>query len=98
MLMYRRIVSVNGEKPPGGLDWVKRLKSRDRRYLANLFDKTEGGVDTSIQIVCDGCNTEFNQKLDVMGNGGFFFPSELEQASSSPPLPSPNAGNGPIKT
>lgn len=105
-LLYRRIASVqkfdeasnlhlSPEKPEGGLVYLKRMKTMDRRYFAAACDDGEGGIDTNIQIICDNgsCRTEFTTKLQVMG-GDFFFPSETHSLLSSTNALSPKAGDG----
>ena len=92
--------SINPESPvPGGLDYVKRMKSMDRRYMAQQFDASEGGIDTDIVIICDNneCRHEFSTKLQVMG-GSFFFPSATPSPGSSTSAPLPSAGAGPQKS
>jgi len=109
VMLYRRILgvypwdeatssnsSINPESPiPGGLSYVKRMKSMDRRFMATSFDSAEGGVDTDITIVCDNseCRHEFSTKLQVMG-GSFFFPSATLSPASSTSAALPSAGDG----
>ncbi len=104
-LLYRRIVGVRpfdemsqanleSVKPPGGLLYLKRMKTADRRYLSTTFDAVEGGIDTDITITCDNhqCLTEFTSKLQVMGSD-FFFPSATPTPSTSTSALPPKTGD-----
>lgn len=72
-LLYLRLVSVNDE--PVEFEHVKKMSTRDRRFLVQQFDVKEGGIDTDIENVCEECSASFWTKLNV-GNVNFFFPSE----------------------
>jgi hypothetical protein len=94
-VMHRRTIHVNGKKPEGGgLEYMKRMSTSDRRFLSVAFDEMEGGIETDIQITCDKCNVEFSKKLAVMGKTDFFFPSATPSTSSSPSAISLSAGAG----
>lgn len=60
---------------------VRDLSSRDRRALTDEFQRTEGGIDTRIELTCDSCGFEFSQMLNV-GHPNFFFPSVHRSGSS----------------
>lgn len=106
VLLWRRILRVSqydavqmqhtspGEVP-GGLEYTKRMKALDRRFMTSQFDMAEGGIDTDIQIVCNNheCRTEFTTKLQVIG-GDFFFPSATPSSDSSTNARLPSAGTG----
>ena len=105
VMIYRRIVSVevfdkttgtlgSPVKPPGGLLYLKRMSSADRRHLQNQFQTVEGGIDTDIQVTCDNCGTEFETKINLSGQGSFFFPSATPSPKNSTSAPSPNVGGG----
>jgi len=68
------------EDQPPTLGAVKNLGMRDRNLLRSFFDDIEGGVDTSLEMVCPQCGTEFEEELDV-AQAGFFFPSSVQKAS-----------------
>lgn len=91
-IFYERITSVNGEKPKGGLDYLKKLSKFDRDHLRMTFDAVEGGIETDIQITCDECGTEFSRKIEIMGKTSFFFPSETGSDETSKPAPSQKHG------
>lgn len=92
-ILLRRLVSVNGGPVPDGLNYLRRMSSQDRRFLANHFDMTEGGIDTEVKIVCDGCSTEFTRMINP-GRPDFFFPTAAASTSSSTSHALPNAGAG----
>jgi hypothetical protein len=94
VVFYQRIAMVNGSTTFGGLDYIKRLPKADRDYARMHFDEVEGGLDTELQIVCDGCNTEFTRRIQLMGKSSFFFPSERDTEESSKPAPLPSSGGG----
>lgn len=74
--IFQRIMLINGSAPPKGVEYVKKMGQYDRRFLNSYFDTAEGGIDTSIGVVCDSCATEFRRKVNV-GDQSFFFPSEV---------------------
>lgn len=75
--LISRIVSVDG-KPPT-LSGIKALSSVDRAAIRAAFEKSEGGVDTSIDLSCPNCYNEYKRDLDV-GQAGFFFPTETPES------------------
>jgi len=88
VLLSKRLVGV-----PQSYEFMRRLSSFDRRYLGMQMDATEGGIETGIEIGCDGCGSEFATKIHVTG-ASFFFPSEIDTTKSSTSALSPNAGGG----
>jgi hypothetical protein len=66
---------------PAGMAALKAMSMKDREWLRGRFEDTEGGVDTTIKLVCEHCGHEFEDQLDV-GQTGFFFPSRLLKRSS----------------
>jgi hypothetical protein len=75
-VLQARITEVNGVPPSDVLEYVKRLSQLDRRFFSKHIDDAEGGLDTSLQIGCDGCGHEFERAVNI-GNKSFFFPSEV---------------------
>jgi hypothetical protein len=67
------------DQPPT-IAMVKNLGMRDRNALREAFDNIEGGVDTTLEMTCPICGTEFEEELDV-GQAGFFFPSSAQKGS-----------------
>jgi len=68
------------EDQPPTIVMVKNLGMRDRNELRDSFDEVEGGIDTSLEMTCPICGTEFEEELDV-GQAGFFFPSSARKGS-----------------
>lgn len=94
----QRIVQVDGA-PVNKMDFVRRLPAGDRNCLRESYDESEGGIETSIEIVCDNCEAEFSRKISVMGKTDFFFPSVGKAAptgNSSTRALSPKPGDGPL--
>lgn len=67
---------------PATLETVKALSMRDRQALREEFESHEGGVDTSIELDCPSCGSEFKTELDP-GQAGFFFPSRVRKNSKN---------------
>ena len=76
--MLARIDMID-DKPPS-LALVQGMSLRDRSALRDAFDEVEGGVDTSLEMVCPKCEHEFDRDLDV-SQAGFFFPSRALKRS-----------------
>lgn len=72
LAILMRLDTLNG-KPPH-LNDVKNLGLRDRNYLRDCFQETEGGLDTEVELACPACDHEFKREVDV-AQQGFFFPS-----------------------
>jgi hypothetical protein len=72
-----RVSELDGN--PATIYALKSLTLRDRQYLRDRFDEIEGNVDTSIEVICDRCNTEFDGDIDVSSKD-FFFPSGTESS------------------
>lgn len=97
-IMAQRIASVDGGTPEGGCHhWLNRLAARDRRALADAFDSTGGGIDTTLQITCDNpeCGHEFSKRINVSGKSDFFFPSATPSNTRSSSALSQKPGDGP---
>lgn len=72
-----RLVSVDGVPPT--LEVAKSLGMQDRNALREEFDDVEGGVDTSTDVTCVKCGTEFAMEVDITQTG-FFFPLRVLKA------------------
>lgn len=70
--LQTHIISVEEDT---SVEAVQILSSRDRAFLRSLFESAEGGIDTSVDIVCEKCGVETKTKMNV-GDTSFFFPSE----------------------
>lgn len=82
MSILARLDSYGGQsvalRPDGGnidrvLSVVKAMGISVRNQLRDHFGAVEGGIDTSIQLQCPKCKTEFERELQV--NADFFAPS-----------------------
>lgn len=67
-----RVLLLDG-KPPT-VEALQELNLNERAYIRKLFDDTDGGVETTIDVTCPKCDAEYSRDLD-MGQMGFFFPS-----------------------
>jgi len=68
-----RLELLEGEKPT--LQMVKSLGMRDRHFLREQFEASEGGVDTSMEFECPSCEHEWEKELDLSA-ANFFFPGD----------------------
>lgn len=78
--MYLRLELFDGR--PAMVNDLKALGMADRKALRKQFEKVEGGVETTFQVVCTACNHEFDREVDPTDEG-FFSPEELENSSTS---------------
>lgn len=74
--LWVRIDDLDGLRP--SMDLIKTLSSRDRDFLRGRFMQVEGGVETTIEVVCPLCDHEFERDVEI-GRPGFFFPSETQE-------------------
>ena len=58
---------------------VKDLGLRDRNFLRDKFEESEGGLDTEVELECPDCGEQFKRDVDV-GQQGFFFPSAIQKS------------------
>jgi hypothetical protein len=72
--MKRRIVSIDGKEAT--LEAIKAIGLADRGYIRACFEKIDGGIDTSMDMVCKFCDHSFKTDLDI-SQAGFFFPSAV---------------------
>lgn len=76
--MMARIELLDG-KPPSLAD-LKGLTLAERHYIRDeIFDKADGGVETSLEVVCPKCDHEYSRDLEI-GQTGFFFPSAARKS------------------
>lgn len=81
LAMLARVDEVGGQKVDRNrnigeaVDQMKRMRSRERNQLRNIFTATEGFIDTNVEYTCPSCSAEFRGDLDV-AQTGFFFPQE----------------------
>ena len=51
----------------------------EREYIRlAMFEKNDGGVETTITVDCPHCGTEFDKEVEPSGTG-FFFPSRVRK-------------------
>lgn len=74
MALLSRIELLEGKAPT--VQAVKDLSFRDRQHLRALYEETDGGVDTSLELVCPACAHTFEREMD-MSELGFFFPERV---------------------
>lgn len=79
LAMAMRIDMLNG-KPPALQD-VKALTLRDRNAFRAAYEAVEGGVETTMEVECPGCEHVFERDVEV-GDVGFFFPTRLESSKT----------------
>jgi len=53
---------------------LKGLSTRDRNWLRERFEKTEGKIDTEADFECEECGHSWKAKMDI-SQASFFFPS-----------------------
>lgn len=75
--LWVRLDEINGVRPT--TDMLKALSSRDRDFLRGRFFQVEGGVETTVEVVCPLCDYEFEREVEI-GRSGFFFPSETRES------------------
>jgi len=66
-----RLELLRDEKPT--LKMVKSLGMRDRHFLRDKFQEVEGGVNTTLELVCPSCQHDWEKDLDLKASS-FFFP------------------------
>jgi predicted nuclease with TOPRIM domain len=64
-----RLELLEGEKPT--LEMVQSLGMRDRSFLRDKFQEVEGGIDTTIELICPACGHEWEKDFDL-GTSSFF--------------------------
>ena len=72
-----RLDLLDGKAPT--LPDVKNLGLRDRNFLRDQFEDSEGGLDTEVDLECPDCGEAFKRDVDV-GQQGFFFPSAIQKS------------------
>lgn len=73
--LLMRVTTINGE--PATIGNLKGLPLAERNEIRNQFDD-EGGMDTTFDVVCSGCQMDFISDMEVTGTG-FFNPSEISE-------------------
>jgi hypothetical protein len=49
------------------------MSMRDRNALRQEMDRVDAGIDTSIEVACDGCGTRIRTRLEA--EPAFLFPA-----------------------
>jgi hypothetical protein len=75
-LLQFHVLELEGVKKPP-VNVLKGLSSRDRNFLRNEINKSSGGIDATLDIMCVGCGAEFKTEVPIVG-GDFFFPSGVQ--------------------
>lgn len=97
-IFARRIVTVNGSTLLDKDEYTSRLSAMDMDFLGGEFALHEGGLDLSVEIVCNNpaCKEVFSRRIEPM-SPSFFFPS-TSSTTYSTKRSLRNAGNGASKT
>jgi hypothetical protein len=69
--MLARIVSVDGNPPNKKV--ITELPMRDRSELRREMLKVDAGIDTEVEVICQGCGNRIKTRLE--GEPNFLFPS-----------------------
>lgn len=79
--LQARIELLDG-KPPTVED-LQALSLTERQYLRDvIFDRADGGVETTLDVTCPKCSYDYTRELDI-GQLGFFFPSAARKNSKT---------------
>lgn len=82
--LLARIELLNGAPPT--LDALKDLTLAERHFIRDeIFDKSDGGVETTLEVTCPNCAHEYTRELEI-GQMGFFFPSAARKNSKQKSL------------
>ena len=71
--MMLRIKEVEGVHPNGVRVWLKDLPAAERMKLRNAMSETDCGIQTLVEIDCEGCGRP--NRFRVEGQSSFFFPN-----------------------
>jgi hypothetical protein len=69
--MLARIISVDGNPPNKKV--VTELPLRDRSELRREMLKVDAGIDTEVEVICQGCGNRLKARLEAEPN--FLFPN-----------------------
>lgn len=69
LMMMMRIELLDGKAPE--LSQLKELGMRDRQWLRGQFESVEGGVDTSLELECPKCGTEWRKEFNAQAQSFF---------------------------
>jgi hypothetical protein len=96
--LAQKIVSVDGVKdnPAAITAWVEELDAGAGLELSNRMDVVDGGVETTIEIVCPACRWEESISLPFVK--AFFGPSKSKKTSSGTETASPSLAADPTPT
>ena len=80
-MLQARIELLDG-KPPS-VEELQALSLTERQFLRDqIFDKADGGVETTLDVTCPLCGYDYTRELDI-GQMGFFFPSAARKNSKT---------------
>jgi len=69
--MLARIISVDGKPPNKKV--ITELPMRDRSELRKEMLKVDAGIDTGVEVICQGCGNRIKTRLE--GERDFLFPN-----------------------
>jgi hypothetical protein len=70
-VMLIRILDIDGKPPSKKI--LAEMSMRDRNALRQEMDRVDAGIDTSIEVACDGCGTRIRTRLEA--EPAFLFPA-----------------------
>lgn len=79
--LLARIELLDGAPPT--LEDLKNLTLSERHFIRDeIFDRADGGVETTLDVTCPKCEHEYTRELEI-GQMGFFFPSAARKNSKT---------------
>jgi hypothetical protein len=69
--MLIRILDIDGKPPSKKI--LAEMSMRDRSALRQKMARVDAGIDTSVEVACDGCGTLIRTRLEA--EPGFLFPA-----------------------
>jgi hypothetical protein len=69
--MLIRILDIDGKPPSKKI--LAEMSMRDRRALREEMARVDAGIDTTVEVECDGCGTHIRTRLEA--EPAFLFPT-----------------------
>jgi len=69
--MLIRIIDIDGKPPSKKI--LAEMSMRDRSALRQEMARVDAGIDTSVEVECDGCGTPIRTRLEA--ESAFLFPN-----------------------
>lgn len=80
-LLALRVELLDGKQPT--LADFQQMTMAERSFIRDeLFRQSDGGVETSLDVTCPQCGSEYQRELEI-GQTGFFFPSQARRNSKT---------------